>query len=154
MKSIAFVLIVLLCACGDDGPSGPYDGLPLDERVTGTDVDAPVDVVRDEFGVAHVRAGSVGDLAFAQGYVMASDRIQQMDLFRHFAAGRISELFGALDPAQIDGDLEMRIHRFEATAQATWEELEASSDPEDVELATFLQRFSDGVNRYVADLVD
>lgn len=153
MKSIAFLLIVLLCACGDDGPSGPYDDLPLDERVTGTEVDAPVDVVRDEFGVAHVRASSVGDLAFAQGYVMASDRIQQMDLFRHFAAGRISELFGALDPAQIDGDLEMRIHRFEATAQATWAELEASSDPDDVELATFLQRFSDGVNRYVADLV-
>jgi penicillin amidase len=148
-----FVSLVVVGACGDDGPSGPYDGLPVDERITGTGVSAPVDVVRDEYGVPHLHAASVPDLAFAQGYVMAADRIQQMDLFRHFAAGRISELFGALDAEQIDGDLEMRIHRFEATAQATWEELAASSDPADVELATFLQRFSDGVNRYVADLV-
>jgi len=149
LASLAFV-----AACGDDAPSGPYDDLPVDERITGTDVGAPVDVVRDVHGIPHIRARSVPDLAFAQGYVMASDRIQQMDLFRHFASGRISELFGALDAGQIDGDLEMRMHRFEPNAIATWELLQASEDPEDQELVVFLTRFSDGVNRFLKDLRD
>src|SRR5687768_4992110 len=122
MQLARLSLLAALVACsGDDGPSGPYDDLPVDERIDDTGVADPVDVIRDEHGVPHLRASSIGDLAFAQGYVMASDRMQQMDLFRHFAAGKISRLFGALDPAQIDGDLMMRIHGFEATATATWE---------------------------------
>ncbi len=154
MRSPFVLGLLFLVACGDDGPSGPYDDLPVDERISGTGVDSPIDVVRDIHGVPHVRARSIGDLAYGQGYVMASDRIQQMDLFRHFASGRISELFGALDPGQIDGDLDMRMHRFEANAQASWEQIEASSDPADQELAVFLQRFSDGVNRYLEELRD
>lgn len=147
-------VILLAAACGDDGggPAGPYDGLPVDQRVDVDGLDGPVDVIRDAYGVPHVHASSIGDLAFAQGYVMANDRIQQMDLFRHFAAGRISQLFGALAPEQIDADLEMRIHRFEATAQATWAALEASAAPADQELVLYLVRFSDGVNRYLDDL--
>lgn len=156
MRRSAAVLAALsfVAACGDDAPSGPYDDLAVDERVTGTDVSAPVDVVRDTHGVPHLRARTVEDLAYAQGYVMASDRIEQMDLFRHFASGRISELFGALDPGQIDGDLEMRMHQFEPNAIATWEQLQDSDVPADQELVRFLTRFSDGVNRFLQDLRD
>jgi penicillin amidase len=149
--SLFFVITGALIGCGDDG-RGPYDDLPIDERIDGTGVTAPVDVVRDEYGVPHLHASRIGDLAFAQGYVMAADRIQQMDLFRHVGAGRLAELFGALDPGQIDGDLFMRIHRFEAIAQATWDDLQASSDPDDAELVTYLERFSDGVNRFLDDV--
>ncbi len=152
MKSASLLLACLIACSGDGGPSGPYDQLPIDDTIPDTGVDDRVDVVRDQLGIPHIHARSVGDLAFAQGYVMASDRMQQMDLFRHFAAGKISRLFGALDPAQIDGDLAMRIHGFEATAIATWEALEASTAPADQELVTFLTRFSDGVNRYLDDL--
>lgn len=144
-----------LAACGDDAPTsepGPYDDLPVAETISGTGVSAPVDIVRDTYGVPHVRARTVEDLAFAQGYVMASDRIQQMDLFRHFAAGRVAELFGALDAGQIDADLDMRLHQFEARATESYQTLAASSAPADQELVTFLTRFADGVNRYVADL--
>jgi penicillin amidase len=79
--------------------------------ITAPGLAAPVDLVRDEYGVPHLRAATIEDAFFANGYVMAADRLPQLDLFRHFGSGTISELFGALDPARIDDDIRMRLHR-------------------------------------------
>ena len=57
--------------------------------------DGPVDIVRDEYGVPHIYASTVHDLGLGFGYAQASDRLAQMDLFRHVASGTIAELFGA-----------------------------------------------------------
>ncbi len=46
-----------------------------------------VHIVRDEYGVAHITAGNVHDAYFAQGYVMAHDRLPQMDILRRFKHG-------------------------------------------------------------------
>jgi len=46
-----------------------------------------VTVERDAWGVPHIRAATVEDLAEAQGYVMAQDRLWQMDLLRRVARG-------------------------------------------------------------------
>lgn len=54
-----------------------------------------VTVDRDEWGVPHIRANSLADLAEAQGYVVAQDRLWQMDLLRRAASGQLSEIFGA-----------------------------------------------------------
>jgi penicillin G amidase len=54
-----------------------------------------VSVERDRWGVPHIRAASIEDLAEAQGYVMAQDRLWQMDLFRRVARGQLSEILGA-----------------------------------------------------------
>ncbi len=54
-----------------------------------------VTVERDRWGVPHIRAGSLEDLAEAQGYVMAQDRLWQMDLLRRVARGQLSEILGA-----------------------------------------------------------
>ena len=40
---------------------------------------APVEALRDARGVPHLRASSLQDLFFAQGYVTAQDRLWQMD---------------------------------------------------------------------------
>jgi penicillin amidase len=53
-----------------------------------------VTVERDRWGVPHIRAASVEDLAEAQGYVMAQDRLWQMDLLRRVARGQLSEILG------------------------------------------------------------
>jgi len=53
-----------------------------------------VTVERDQWGVPQIRAASVEDLAEAQGYVMAQDRLWQMDLFRRIARGQLSEILG------------------------------------------------------------
>ncbi len=142
-------------ACGDDsGPAGPYDSIDIDETIDADGLDGPVDIVRDRFGVPHIYATTVNDVAFGQGYVIASDRLPQMDLFRHFAAGTVAELFGALEQEQIDTDLEMRMHRMRPLAQETWDSISSSSDPGDQEMAAFLNRFSDGVNHYLQQLRD
>jgi penicillin amidase len=54
-----------------------------------------VTVERDGWGVPHIRAATVEDLAEAQGYVMAQDRLWQMDLLRRAARGQLSEILGA-----------------------------------------------------------
>ena len=55
---------------------------------------AQVYVFRDARGVPHIRAKSLSDALFAQGYVTAQDRLWQMDLSRRNAEGTLSEVFG------------------------------------------------------------
>ena len=64
---------------------GQFDGLPLDGDFT-VGLAAPAHVARDRYGIAHITADTLGDAAFVQGYVMAHDRLPQMDILRRFGA--------------------------------------------------------------------
>src|SRR5262245_12283553 len=150
------IALLLAAACGDNiSPStkGPFDSLPQNGDFTGAGLTAPVHVARDKYGIAHIAGDTTADIAYVQGYVMAHDRLPQMDILRRFGAGTLSELFGALDPSVIDTDLEMRMHRMKPLAQETLDQLAASADPLDADIVGLLERFSDGVNAYAADLV-
>src|SRR5207244_4269986 len=102
---------------------------------------APVDVVRDQWGIPHIYGDDPADVAFAQGYVMAMDRLVQMDLARHKADGTLAELVG--DPL-IDGDIQMRVHHLRATVTQAWQALAASTDANDVQTAHMLTKFAAG----------
>ena len=65
-----------------------------------------VTVERDKWGVPHLQASSIEDLAEGQGYVMAQDRLWQMDLLRRVARGRLSEILG---PATLQFDKQFRL---------------------------------------------
>ena len=54
----------------------------------------PVTIMRDEKGMAYIRAETLYDGLMAQGFVTAQDRLFQMQLTRLLAEGRISELAG------------------------------------------------------------
>jgi len=54
----------------------------------------PVTVERDARGVPHIRASSMDDVVFAQGYVTAQDRLWQMDLLRRHASGQLAAILG------------------------------------------------------------
>src|SRR5690349_4448415 len=85
-------------ACGDDdgnGGGGAFDAVPIGETLTGGGLAGPVDIVRDHFGVPHVRATTADDAAYASGWIVAHDRVLEMNLLRHLASGTIAELFGA-----------------------------------------------------------
>ena len=56
---------------------------------------APVAVLRDAHGVPTLRATSLDDLLFAQGFVTAGDRLFQMDGIRRHAAGELAEILGS-----------------------------------------------------------
>jgi penicillin amidase len=57
---------------------------------------APVEIIRDKWGVPHIYAANSHDLMFAQGFVHAQDRLWQMDFQRRLVAGRLSEVMGAV----------------------------------------------------------
>jgi penicillin amidase len=61
-------------------------------RVAG--LSQPVEVIRDQYGVAHIYGNSPEDLFFAEGYVHAQERFWQMEFQRRLGSGRLSELFG------------------------------------------------------------
>jgi penicillin G amidase len=71
-------------------------------------------VLRDRWGVPHIYASNVLDLAFAQGFVHAQDRLWQMELNRRTGRGLLSELFGEL---ALDTDRAIRTFGFNRLAK-------------------------------------
>ncbi len=61
-------------------------------RVEG--LSAPVEIVDDRWGVPHIRAATKADAFFGQGYVVARDRLFQIDLTHRREMGRLAEAFG------------------------------------------------------------
>src|SRR3954470_19602407 len=58
-------------------------------------VDAPMEILRDRFGVPHVSARTPHDLCFALGFCHGQDRLWQLEFFRRATGGRLSEFAGA-----------------------------------------------------------
>ena len=77
-----------------------------------------VQVLRDESGVPHISAASIDDLFFAQGYVMAQDRLWQMEMWRRTAEGRLAEIVG---PQAVARDRLARLLKYRGAADdAEW----------------------------------
>jgi penicillin G amidase len=113
----------------------------LDGTVTLPGLKAPVEVIRDKWGVPHIYAQNTSDLFFAQGYVQAQDRLWQMDLYRRTHQGRLSEVLG---PAAIPHDRLTRLLHY----RGPFDDREYTTyHPE---ARHILQRFADGVNAYIA----
>lgn len=96
----------------------------------------PVDVLRDTLGVPHLWAESVEDAVFAQGFVHASDRLWQIEMFRRVATGRLSEIFGE---ATLSSD---RFLRTLGMARAAERAAEAADD----ESLALVEAYVRGVN--------
>jgi penicillin amidase len=101
----------------------------------GTDVT----VYRDERGMPHLYAENEHDLYFSVGYVMAQERLWQMDLIRRATTGRLSEIFGK---DYVQTDLFLRSLRMTEKSKAVIEN-------EDPEIVSFMQAYADGVNTFI-----
>lgn len=66
-----------------------YDG---ELKVKG--LNAPVEILRDSYGVPHIFAENDHDAFFALGYCMAQDRLFQMEMVKYIAQGKLSEIMG------------------------------------------------------------
>jgi penicillin amidase len=117
----------------------------LDGSVTIPELHQAVLVDRDQHGVPRIRADSLEDLVTAQGYVMAQDRLWQMDLLRRVAAGDLAEIFG---PGPLDSALQLdRENRTLGLREAADRGvLELNPD-----VRVLLDAYSRGVNRYIQD---
>ncbi|MBI4877571.1 MAG: penicillin acylase family protein [Acidobacteria bacterium] len=103
---------------------------------------APVEVLRDRWGVPHIYAQSSDDLFFAQGYVTARDRLFQIDLWRRAGSGHLAEVLG---PSAIPRDRLARLVRFRGDWNAEW----ASYSPDARRIA---RAFTQGINAYIRSL--
>jgi penicillin amidase len=112
----------------------------LEGRVVAPGVAAPVEILRDRWGVPHIRAGSAADAYFALGYVHAQDRLWQMELRRRIAQGRLSEVLGR---SALPVDRLLRTLGLYRGAQAA-----AASLTGDARL--YLDAYAAGVNAYLA----
>jgi penicillin amidase len=104
------------------------------ERVAGCP--APVEVVFDQRGIAHLRADDDRALWFVHGYLHARDRFYQMEYSRRLAAGRLAEVFGA---SALDLDRKMRTWRLTASARRQLVQLSTAE-------RRALVSYADGVN--------
>src|SRR5690349_789663 len=59
-----------------------------------TGLSAPIEIVDDVYGVPHIRASTIPDAFFGQGYVTARDRLFQLDFSHRRELGRLAEVFG------------------------------------------------------------
>jgi penicillin amidase len=78
-------------------------------------------------------------MAEAQGYVMAQDRLWQMDLLRRVARGQLSEILGS---ATLAVDKHFRLLRFGPAADRDAALL-------DDESRTFMEAYSRGINKFI-----
>lgn len=101
-----------------------------------------VTVRRDSRGIPYIEAKNDADLYFAQGYVMASDRLFQMDLMRRVARGQMSEVFG---DRTLEEDRRWRRFGFASIVEQSMAELSP-------ELRGALDSYTRGVNAYLATL--
>lgn len=103
-------------------------------RVAG--ISGSVEIRRDRWGAPHLRAGSLADAWFGQGFCHGQDRLWQLDLYRRVSSGRLAEIAG---PAGI------RLDRFTRTLGLRRVAL-AEEAALDGELREALDAYSAGVN--------
>jgi penicillin amidase len=142
---LLWVVAIFLVAVGAVAWWFIYRPLPqIDGTASLPGLQHEVAVERDQWGVPHIRAGSLEDLEEAQGYVMAQDRLWQMDLLRRVARGQLSEILGS---ATLPIDKDFRTLGFSRAAERDVAQMDAES-------RKLLEAYARGVNLFIADHQD
>jgi len=110
------------------------------ERLDLAGLQENVRVVWDDLRIPHIFARNDHDLFLAQGYLMARDRLWQMEFIARFAGGRLSEIVG---PRALDQDRFQRRIGMTYAAENFLKGIEG-----DDESRSILQAYADGVNAY------
>ncbi|MFB0517006.1 MAG: penicillin acylase family protein [Candidatus Neomarinimicrobiota bacterium] len=107
------------------------------------DLGKPVTVIFDEYAVPHVYAENEHDLFYAASYVMASERLFQMDLVNRAVRGRLAEMNAGL----LNADKYLRTWGFHHIGK----QMAAAMAPETRQI---VQWACDGINHYIDTHVD
>lgn len=99
----------------------------------------------DERSVPHIFADDLESAYFLQGYVMAADRLWQMDISTRSTEGRLSEVLGARTKSR---DIDQIRRGYRVAAQRMVDTTRAHF-PEDYRA---IKAYADGVNAYVDQL--
>jgi penicillin G amidase len=118
-----------------------YGWRPLPSRsgAVPAPVASTVSVTFDTLGVPHIRAASIEDALYTQGYVTAQDRLWQMEGLRRSAAGDLAEILG---PAWLQSDQNARRLRTRRIAEAAYISMPAADRAE-------MAAYARGVNEFI-----
>ena len=144
MRKLLRILLTLVVLVGLLAGAGYFylkQSLPVIEgtiRIAGPG--APIEVLRDSYGIPHIRAQSLADAYFGLGFVHAQDRLWQMDIDRRIAAGRLAEILG---PKALATDRFMRTLGVRRAADASLAKLDPGT-------RKLLDAYAAGVNAFLA----
>jgi penicillin amidase len=140
LKVLLIVLVVLAAGLAVAGTWLVRRAWPqTDGEASVAGLGAPVEVIRDRWGVPHIFAGNERDLFLAQGWVHAQDRFWQMEFNRRVASGQLASVLG---PPLVETDRLLRTYGLRRAAERDLQLL-------DPETRALLQAYADGVNRWL-----
>lgn len=140
MLKLSGLLVILAIIAGSIGYAFLLRTIPQDNglaKISG--LGESVRVVRDKEGIPHITGKSIIDVASAQGYIHAQERLWQMETFRMAGQGRLSEMFGE---KTVDTDKFLRTLNLAGHSRASYERL----NPQTREI---LQAYVRGINAYI-----
>ena len=132
-------LIILLCAVGAGWYWYPLSDKALPKSYWKSYQKALVTF--DQWGVPTIEGGDWGTIITTQGFLMASERLWQMDLLRRKAGGMLSEWFGE---AAFEHDLANRSEDRIAIAKKAAKQL-----PEEEKL--YCDSYANGINKFIKE---
>lgn len=101
--------------------------------------EAPIKIIRDENGIAYVLAEDKRDVYRGQGFVMAQDRLFQVEFYRALIKGEAAALVGS---SMLSSDIKMRVLNLYGNAERNYKYL-------DQEAKEVLQWYCEGFNEYL-----
>jgi penicillin amidase len=140
LRFLFWTLLVIAVVAGAVAWWFIYRPLPqLDGSISLPGLQKEVTVERDNWGVPHIRASSLEDAVEAQGYVMAQDRLWQLDLMRRASRGQLSEIVG---PLALKSDKQFRTFGFSRVAEREFGTMDKDS-------RALMEAYARGVNVFI-----
>lgn len=112
------------------------------ETVEQPGLTAPVEILKDRWGISHIYAQTEDDLFFAQGWNAARDRLFQLEVWRRQATGTLAEVLGR---RELERDIGARLLRFRGDMR---EEMRHYHPRGDVIIPAFVR----GINARIAQV--
>ena len=106
--------------------------------------DGPIKILRDENGIAYVIAENKPDVIRGQAFVMAQDRLFQIEFYRALIKGEAAQLVGT---SMLESDIKMRVLDIYGNAERSFQYL----DDETKEVLTW---YCEGFNEYLKVAAD
>ena len=114
------------------------------QDVTVPGLEDPAEIIIDQWGIAHIYAGSDRDVLFLQGYNAARDRLWQIDLWRKRGLGLLAENFGE---SYVEQDRAARMYLYRGDMDEEWAAYGDNG-------RAYAEAFVAGVNAYVQQVLD
>jgi hypothetical protein len=133
------ISVIIACTTALPARSGQNAPAPTTETIALSQLHQPVEILVDHWGVPHIYAKNEADLFFAQGFIVARDRLFQIDLWRRRGLGQLAEVFG---PAYVEQDKATRLFLYRGDMKKEW----GVYGPGTQEM---FQQWTAGINAYV-----